>query len=226
MSDGEVYKGSRKPHVFEASHTRNRGSLRDRIGQGNGAEDMQDTREELAEMETTRRPEDNFVFNFFQHYRYPERVVFWQDGGEEESAQERTYEEKRAHANEYGRTKNPRTHARTRLTAECYILGQSERRIYIYLLYRLLESTLASSGKARSSYTVVSFFSFLFFLSKAVGRVRLLLLLLLLFSWFVGVDWLGGLFFWLMSPAITTEITTRRKKGGMKGERLMTAWAS
>lgn len=71
---------------------------------------------------------------------------------------------------------------------------------------------------------MVSFFSFLFFLSKAVGRVRLLLLLL--FSWFVGVDWLGGLFFWLMSPAITTEITTRRKRGGMKGERLMTAWAS
>lgn len=65
MSDGEVYKGSRKPHVFEASHTRNRGSLRDRIGRGNGAEGMQDTREELAEMETTRRPEDNFVFNFF-----------------------------------------------------------------------------------------------------------------------------------------------------------------
>lgn len=134
-----MYKGSRKPHVFEASHTRNRGSLRDRIGQGNGAEDMQDTREELAEMETTRRPEDNFVFNFFQHYRYPERVVFWQDGGEEESAQERTSEEKRAHANEYGRTKNPRTHARTRLTAECYILGQSERRIYISIIQTFRE---------------------------------------------------------------------------------------
>lgn len=133
MSDGEVYKGSRKPHVFEASHTRNRGSLRDRIGQGNGAEDMQDTREELAEMETTRRPEDNFVFNFFSALSIPRKscVLAGRWGGGECAGAHIRREKSTC---ERIRTNEKPTHTRTHET-DCrmlYLGTIRETHIYIY----------------------------------------------------------------------------------------------